>query len=76
VTQVAVVKPDDTVQIRAVKVGPRYESLWVITHGVEAGERVIAEGLQKVRDGVKVQAKPYLEDAAGKPAAPAAPTPG
>ncbi len=74
--QLAVVKPDDTVQIRGVKVGPRYEALWVITDGVKAGERVIVEGLQKVRDGVKVQAKPYVEDAAGKPAAPAAPTSG
>jgi membrane fusion protein, multidrug efflux system len=71
--QVAVVMPDDTVQIRGVKVGPRYESLWVITDGVKAGERVVVEGLQKVRDGVKVQAKPYVEDASGKPAAP---TPG
>ena len=71
--QVAVVMPDDTVQIRAVKVGPRYESLWVITDGVKAGERVVVEGLQKVRDGAKVQAKPYVEDASGKPAAP---TPG
>ncbi len=71
--QVAVVMPDDTVQIRGVKVGPRYESLWVITDGVKAGERVVVEGLQKVRDGAKVQAKPYVEDASGKPAAP---TPG
>jgi membrane fusion protein (multidrug efflux system) len=71
--QVAVVMPDDTVQIRGVKVGPRYESLWVITDGVKASERVVVEGLQKVRDGVKVQAKPYVEDASGKPAAP---TPG
>jgi len=59
--QVAVVRPDDTVEIRAVKVGPRYEQLWVITDGVKAGERVIAEGLQKVRPGVKVQAKPFTE---------------
>jgi membrane fusion protein, multidrug efflux system len=71
--QVAVVMPDDTVQIRGVKVGPRYESLWVITDGVKAGERVVVEGLQKVRDGAKVQARPYVEDASGKPAAP---TPG
>jgi membrane fusion protein (multidrug efflux system) len=59
--QVAVVRPDDTVEIRAVKVGPRYEQLWVINDGVKAGERVIAEGLQKVRPGVKVQAKPYTD---------------
>ena len=59
--QVAVVRPDDTVEIRAVKMGPRYEQLWVVNDGVKAGERVIAEGLQKVRPGVKVQAKPYTD---------------
>jgi membrane fusion protein, multidrug efflux system len=72
--QVAVVGPDDTVDIRGVKVGPRYEGLWVITDGVKPGERVVAEGLQKVRSGAKVHPKPYVPDAAGKP--PASPTPG
>jgi membrane fusion protein, multidrug efflux system len=65
--QVAVVGPDDTVAIRAVKVGPRYEELWVIKEGVKPGERVVAEGLQKVRTGVKVQTKPY-EPSTGTPA--------
>ena len=36
------------------KVGPRYAELWVITDGLKAGERVVVEGLQKVRPGVKV----------------------
>jgi membrane fusion protein, multidrug efflux system len=74
--QVAVVGQDDIVQLRSVKVGPRYEALWVIADGVKAGERVVAEGLQKVRDGAKVQPKPYLEDSANKPGAPAAATHG
>ena len=72
--QVAVVGPDDTVDIRGVKVGPRYEGLWVITDGVKPGERVVAEGLQKVRTGAKVHPKPYVPEAAEKP--PASPTPG
>jgi membrane fusion protein (multidrug efflux system) len=72
--QVAVVGADDTVDIRGVKVGPRYEGLWVITEGVKPGERVVAEGLQKVRTGAKVRPKPYVADAAGKPSA--SPTPG
>ncbi len=73
--QVAVVGPDDAVEMRAVKVGPRHEQLWVITDGLQAGERVIAEGLQKVRTGAKVQPKPYV---AGGPATPGsgAPAPG
>jgi membrane fusion protein (multidrug efflux system) len=51
---VAVVKPDDTVDIRMVKPGERIGSLWVIDSGLNTGEKVIVEGLQKVRPGVKV----------------------
>jgi membrane fusion protein, multidrug efflux system len=72
--QVAVVGDDDTVDIRGVTVGPRYRDLWVIREGLKPGERVVAEGLQKVRTGAKVRPKPYVADAVGKP--PASPTPG
>ncbi len=57
--QVAVVDADDTVRIRNVKVGERFESFWIIKEGLKPGERVIAEGIQKVREGVKVNPKPY-----------------
>jgi len=72
--QVAVVGHDDTVDIRGVTVGPRYSGLWVILEGVKPGERVVAEGLQKVRTGEKVRPKPYVANAAEKP--PASPGPG
>ena len=51
---VAVVKPDDTVDIRMVTPGERVGTLWVIDSGLNTGERVVVEGLQKVRPGVKV----------------------
>ena len=57
--QVAVVDADNTVKIRNVKVGERYGDLWVIREGLTPGERVVAEGTQKVGDGVKVTPKPY-----------------
>ncbi len=57
--QVAVVDADDTVRIRNVKVGERFESFWIIKEGLKPGERVVAEGIQKVREGVKVNPKPY-----------------
>ena len=57
--QVALVGADDTVTIRAVKVGPKAGSDWVIDQGVTPGERVVAEGLQKLRDGMKVVPKPF-----------------
>jgi len=51
---VAVVKPDDTVDIRTVTPAQRIGALWVIDSGLHTGERVIVEGLQKVRAGTKV----------------------
>jgi membrane fusion protein (multidrug efflux system) len=55
---VAVVNPDNTVAFRNVKVGPRVDSDWVITDGLKTGDRVVVEGLQRIRDGITVTAKP------------------
>jgi len=57
--QVAVVEADNTVKIRNVKVGERAGDMWVISEGLKPGEKVVAEGTQKVGDGVKVTPKPY-----------------
>jgi len=57
--QVAVVEADNTVRIRGVTVGERVGNLWVIREGLKAGDRVVAEGTQKVGNGVKVTPKPY-----------------
>ena len=53
---VAVVGSDNTVSIRSVKVGPRVGGLWVIEEGLEPGDRVVVEGLQRLRDGMSVTA--------------------
>lgn len=58
VYQVAVVGPDNVVQIRLVKPGQRVGSQWIIEEGLQPGERVVAEGLQKVRDGLVVSPQP------------------
>jgi membrane fusion protein (multidrug efflux system) len=55
---VGVVKPDGTADLRPVVTGPRIGDLWVIEKGVEAGEQVVVEGLQFLRPGAKVVAKP------------------
>jgi membrane fusion protein, multidrug efflux system len=52
--QVGIVGPDDTVTVQTVQVGERVGSLWVIDKGVKSGERIIVEGLEKVRAGDKV----------------------
>jgi membrane fusion protein (multidrug efflux system) len=51
---VAVVKPDDTVDLRMVKPAERIGNLWVIDQGLQAGDRIVVEGVQKVRAGLKV----------------------
>ncbi|MBY0280039.1 efflux RND transporter periplasmic adaptor subunit [Candidatus Binatia bacterium] len=76
--QVYVLGADDTVSVRDVTPGPRSGSDWVITNGLSPGEKIVVEGLQKIRSGAKVVAKPAPpSDAPGvepaaKPAAPAA----
>jgi RND family efflux transporter MFP subunit len=57
--QVAVVDAQNKVNVRAVKVGDRIDSDWLITDGLKPGERVVAEGLQKVRQGMQVNPKAY-----------------
>ena len=52
---VFVVGNDSVAQIRAIKPGNRVGSDWVITDGLEPADKVVVEGLQKVRDGVKVR---------------------
>jgi membrane fusion protein (multidrug efflux system) len=54
---VMVVKPDATVEQRMVKAGERVGNLWIIDSGLKPGEKVIVEGLQKVKPGVQVSAK-------------------
>ncbi len=59
--QVAVVGPDGKAEIRAIKVGPVFGQMIVVTDGLKAGEKVIVEGFQKVRQGTQVLAKPYTD---------------
>jgi membrane fusion protein (multidrug efflux system) len=62
--QVAVIGPDNKVSIHDVEVGERYGSLWVIRTGLKPGDRVVTEGLAKVRDGSVVNPKPDTSNAA------------
>jgi len=64
--QVAVVGNDNKVAIRPVKVGARFGALWVIEDGVAAGDKVVAEGIQKVRAGLPVTPEPFQAGAPAK----------
>lgn len=56
--QVAVVGAGDEVDMRTVTPGARVGDLWVIDAGLQPGERVVFDGLQKVRDGIVVRPQP------------------
>ena len=63
--QVAVVGSDNKVSIRPVTVGERVGKLWIVTEGLKGGERVVVEGLMKVRDGAPVKVVPADSAKAG-----------
>lgn len=50
----AVVGSDNKVTLRAVQMGERIGPLWIVNSGLAAGEKIVVEGLQKVRDGSTV----------------------
>jgi RND family efflux transporter MFP subunit len=56
--QVAVVGNDNKVSLRTVSVGERTGAMWIVDEGLKPGERVVVEGVQKVRDSMPV--KPTL----------------
>ena len=71
---VLVVDQGDKVALRTVTLNERIGDLIIVTRGLEGGERVIVEGIQKVRPGMQV--KPEAAPPAGTPPAAGAATPG
>ncbi|MCJ7557832.1 MAG: efflux RND transporter periplasmic adaptor subunit [Gammaproteobacteria bacterium] len=55
--EVAVIKTDNTVELRRVVPGPVSGKFRVVEEGVQAGERVAVEGLQRLRNGMAVVPK-------------------
>jgi membrane fusion protein (multidrug efflux system) len=85
--QVGVVASGDTVAMRTVQVGERVGTLWLIEKGLQPGDRIIVEGIEKVRAGEKVAPTVVEADPAGEsrrpvtlpadaPGSRPAPTPG
>ena len=60
--QVAVVDADNKVRLQPVSVGERNGGLWLIEHGLEPGQRIVVEGLQKIRDGVTVNPTNFVPE--------------
>jgi hypothetical protein len=58
--QVVVVSPDNKANFRVVKVGNQVGTDWIITQGLNSGEKVIVQGFMKVGEGTSVDPKPFV----------------
>ena len=54
VYQVGVVGADNKVTLKTVKLGPLFGDMWIVESGLQPGENVIVDGLQRVRTGLTV----------------------
>ena len=54
VNQVGVVGPDNKVTIKSVQLGPQLADVWIVESGLQAGDSVIVDGLQRVKNGMTV----------------------
>ncbi len=63
---VVVITPDNKVETRKVKPGQKVGSNWIIQDGLKSGDVVVAEGIQRLRDGMTVVPKPAAPAAGGK----------
>jgi membrane fusion protein, multidrug efflux system len=62
--QVATVDPSNKAHIVAVTTGERLGPLVVVLTGLQAGDRIVADGVQKIVEGATVNPVPYAADAA------------
>ena len=68
--QVAVVGRDNQVHMQPVTPGERVGAGWVITGGLQPGDRVVVEGVQKVKEGAVVNPRPFAPAPVATNAAP------
>ncbi len=59
--QVGVVGADNKVTIKIIKLGPQLTDTWVVESGLQEGDSVIVDGLQRVKNGMTVAPAPYKD---------------
>ncbi len=65
-----VLGPDNKVQSRVIRADRAIGNRWLVTDGLAAGDRVVVEGMQRIRPGAPVQAKETTQQALDNPAPP------
>lgn len=68
---VLVVGVDNAIHYRAVSLGPLVDGLRIVRAGLEPGEQIVVNGLQRVRPGMTIEPQRVAMDAAERPSAPA-----
>ena len=61
-SNVFIINSNNVTEFRRVKTGASHKNRWVILEGLRAGDKVIVEGLQRVRHGVPVMPAPWETD--------------
>jgi RND family efflux transporter MFP subunit len=69
--QMAVVGTDNKAHVQPVKMGRRIDHEWIVEDGVHAHDRIVVEGVQKVRNGMAVNPKPWTPSPSPSPSASA-----
>ncbi|HXY25905.1 MAG TPA: efflux RND transporter periplasmic adaptor subunit [Candidatus Acidoferrum sp.] len=67
VYQVGVVGPDNKATIKIIKLGPQTGDMWVIESGLQAGDNVVVDGLQRIKSGMTVAPSTFKSTQANSP---------
>jgi membrane fusion protein, multidrug efflux system len=67
VYQVGVVAEDNKVTIKTVTLGPQFGDMWIVESGLQVGENVVVDGLQRVKSGMVVVPAHYKDTQADAP---------
>jgi membrane fusion protein (multidrug efflux system) len=59
--QVGVVTSDNKATIKSVKLGPQFGDMWVVEEGLNAGDNVVVDGLQRIKNGMTVSPTPFKD---------------
>jgi len=59
--QVGIVSPDNKVTLKTVKLGPLYGDMWVVESGLQLGDNVVVDGLQRIKTGMTVAPTPFKD---------------
>ena len=67
VYQVGVVGPDNKATLKIIKLGPQTGDMWVVESGLQAGDNVVVDGLQRIKSGMTVAPSPFKNTQASSP---------